>query len=91
MIVGTLEKYNNDTVKQEEVFNFAHQTVVPSIGLDKKNLRYVYPGNSDLIKLVRAGDFDQYSVYANTLRQKIRRKARKAYNKAQALISRLAV
>jgi glycosyltransferase involved in cell wall biosynthesis len=90
MIAGTVEKYGNDVSKQKEVFDFAHEQVIPALGLKKTRRGYLYDSPSiNVFSFVESGDYDGMMAYVNSPNRKLRRIARQAYDIAQGVLARL--
>lgn len=88
MIVGTLEKYSNSSSKQREVFDFAHNVVIPTIGFNKKENEYIYSTLSrEILHFVILGNYAGFTTYTTTAKRKIRVQLRRFYDTAQRILS----
>lgn len=90
MIVGTLIKYSDNVAAQKEVFEFASQTVVRTLGIDRRQDDYFYSNSMlRMLKLVKAGSYDEFVRRTNQPHKKLRKHARKMYDAMQGVLSRL--
>jgi len=91
MVFGTLEKYEGEVEKQEQIITYTRESVFPALGIDNVDQNYIFSVNNSQLSNLKNSDIATYLRSRKSLKKKIRRKVKKIHNKAQALVSLIAV
>jgi len=85
MIAGTIMKYRGNEQKVTEIAKFAHDSVIPKLGLNGCT------EPTGIFELVEAGEYGEVVIHTNNLKLKTRAKMRSLYDVAQDVLARFTV
>lgn len=88
MISGTLAKYSRSKQKQEQVFLYAYNTVIPAIKPD--TFKDASLGDKELL-CIAAGEYGEYRARTHTLGRRVRLILRRLYDVIQKVYSAFVV
>jgi hypothetical protein len=84
MIAGTIFKYQKDSKKVRQIFDFSHDVVMPEVGLDGDGVSEP----TGVFEVVRQGDYSKLVSLINNPKRKIKTIAKRSYSAIQGIVAR---